>query len=40
MLFIPVYEEGEGRMREILAARDVPANVEAAVERIRELVGR
>ncbi len=38
VFFIPVYEEGEGRMREILAARDVPANRMTPIDDASEIL--
>ena len=38
MFFIPVYDEGEGRMREILAARGVPANRMTPIDDASEIM--
>ena len=38
VFFIPVYEEGEGRMREILAARDVPTNQMTPIDDASEIM--
>ena len=38
VFFIPVYEEGEGRMREILAARDVPSNLMTPIDDASEMM--
>ena len=38
VFFIPVYEEGEGRMREILAARGVPANLMTPIDDASEMM--
>ncbi len=38
VFFIPVYEEGEGRMREILAARGVPANLTTPIDDASEMM--
>ena len=38
VFFIPVYEEGEGRMRDILAALDVPANRRTPIDDASEIM--
>jgi creatinine amidohydrolase/Fe(II)-dependent formamide hydrolase-like protein len=38
VIFIPVYDEGEGRMREILTARDVPTNRMTPIDDAAELM--
>ena len=38
VFFITVYEEGEGRMREILAALDVPANLMTPIDDASEIM--
>ena len=38
VFFIPVYEEGEGRMREILAARGVPPNQMTPIDDASEIM--
>ena len=38
VFFIPVYEEGEGRMREILAARNVPTNRMTPIDDASEMM--
>ena len=38
VFFIPVYEEGEGRMRDILAARNVPTNRMTAIDDASEMM--
>ena len=38
IFFIPVYEEGEGRMREILTALDVPANRTTPIDDASEMM--
>ena len=38
MFFIPVYDEGEGRMREILAALGVPANQRTPIDDASEIM--
>ena len=38
VFFIPVYEEGEGRMREILAAIDVPRNLMTPIDDASEIM--
>ena len=38
VFFIPVYEEGEGRMREILAAHGVPPNLMTPIDDASELM--
>ena len=38
VFFIPVYQEGEDRMREILAARDVPSNRTTPIDDASEMM--
>ena len=38
VFFIPVYQEGEGRMREILAARGVPTNLTTPIDDAAEMM--
>lgn len=38
VFFIPVYEEGEGRMRDILAARNVPTNRMTPIDDASEMM--
>ncbi len=38
VFFIPVYDEGEGRMRDILAALDVPANLRTPIDDASEIM--
>ncbi len=38
MFFVPVYDEGEGRMRDILAALDVPANRRTPIDDASEIM--
>ncbi len=38
VFFIPVYEEGEGRMRDILAARGIPRNLTTPIDDASEIM--